>query len=312
MSILNSIESVLSIIIIIGLGYLLASKKWFDENTSKLFSRIVTNISLPALMVSNLLSSFSREDLFNSGAGLLIPFISILFAFMVGAVLAKFFIRKGVKGVFVTMFVASNTIFIGLPVNIALFGEHSVPYALMYYFANTTFFWIVGAYLISMDAPPKGSQTRPNPLKALISPPLLGFFIALILLIADIRLPSFILNTCKYLGNLTTPLSLLFIGITIYSINLKTIRLSMDMGLLLVGRFIISPLLIFLIFLFIPIQPLMLKVFIIQSAMPIMAQTAIIAKDYEADYQYSTVMITATTLLSLGVIPVLMILMGSF
>ena len=44
-----------------------------------------------------------------------------------------------------------------------------------------------------------------------------------------ISLPHFVLDACKYLGNMTTPLSMLFIGIAIYGVKLKNIKLSKDM-----------------------------------------------------------------------------------
>ena len=50
------------------------------------------------------------------------------------------------------MFTCSNTIFIGLPINMAIFGSRAVPYVLIYYIANTTFFWTWGVYKISQDS----------------------------------------------------------------------------------------------------------------------------------------------------------------
>ena len=54
-------------------------------------------------------------------------------------------------GTFASMFTLSNTIFIGLPVNFVLFGEGSLPYVLLNYIANTSFFWTIGAYSIARD-----------------------------------------------------------------------------------------------------------------------------------------------------------------
>ena len=41
--------------------------------------------------------------------------------------------------------------YIGLPVNLALFGDEALPFVLLYFFANTVFFWTVGNYSISHD-----------------------------------------------------------------------------------------------------------------------------------------------------------------
>jgi hypothetical protein len=99
---------------------------------------------------------------------------------------------------------------------------------------------------------------------------------------------------------------MLFIGITIHSIDLKTIRITKDMLVLFAGRFVISPLSILLLAMVFPLPPLMRNVFVIQAAMPVMTNTAIVSKAYGADSEYVAVMITATTIATIFVVPVYM------
>lgn len=310
---LNAIQSILCLIIIIGVGFYLTKIGWFNDSTSNLFAKLVTNISLPPLMIWTVTNSFDKEMILGSSKGLIIAFASIIICFLLSFVIAKLVIPKDRQGTFQIMFSMSNTIFIGLPVNVALFGEKSIPYALLYYVANTTLFWTMGVFLLAKDGGADGKGIISlKTLKTIFSPPLVSFFIAVLLVLTEIRLPSFILDTSKYLGNLTTPLSLMFLGITAHSLDLKKINLSLDLVLLSIGRFIISPLLVFALAYFIPIPSLMFKVFVIQAAMPIMAQTAIMAKTYNADYEYATIMISATTAASLVVIPILMIILSGY
>lgn len=311
MVILHSIESILTIIIIIAVGYYLTSKNWFNEETSKSFAKLVTNVSLPAYMISNLMGNFNKSKLEYLAAGLWVPFLSISLCILLSIVFSKLLkIKEGRKGTFESMFFNSNTIFIGLPINIALFGDKSVPYVLLYYIANTTFFWTLGVYFISKDSRDKtnGSKTSFNVIKNIISPPLLGFIIAIILILLNIKLPDFIMDTCKYLGQLTTPLSMIFIGISIYFVKLRDIKLNRDILGVLSGRFIISPLTMLLIVYFLPIPSLMKKVFIVQSAMPVMTNAPIIARAYNADSSYAAVTATVSTILSMVTIPIMMVL----
>jgi predicted permease len=76
--VLNAFQSVLSIIILIVLGYFLARRGFLDKNAASLFSRLVINVSLPAMMVYNVLSFFDREKLYSSGNGIIIPAASML------------------------------------------------------------------------------------------------------------------------------------------------------------------------------------------------------------------------------------------
>ena len=83
------------------------------------------------------------------------------------------------------------------------------------------------------------------------------------------------------------------------------------MAAILLGRFVLSPLLVFLIAASLHITGLMLKVFVIQSAMPIITQSAIVAKAYGGDYKYATVMVTVSNVVSMVFIPVYMWLLSN-
>ena len=53
-------ESVLSIMIMIMIGYFLAHKKLLDEKAINLITTIVINISLPMMMLNTILSNFNH------------------------------------------------------------------------------------------------------------------------------------------------------------------------------------------------------------------------------------------------------------
>lgn len=312
MVLLNAVQGVLTIVIMISIGYVLTEKKWFNEEISKVFAKLVTNVSLPSLMISDLMGSFTKDRLVNLSKGLIAPFLSIAVCYIISVAVSKILkVEKSREGTFQSMFFNSNTIFIGLPVNLALFGNKSMPYVLLYYIANTTFFWTLGVYCISKDTPAKhGSILSKATIKRIVSPPLLGFIAAVILILLKIELPLFIMDTCKYLGNLTTPLSMIFIGISIHSVKLKELKIDKDVLGILAGRFLVCPLVMFIVLLLMPMPELMKKVFIMQSAMPVMTNAPIIAKVYGADSNYAAVMVTLSTILSMITIPILIVIMS--
>ncbi len=310
MIIFHTIESIFSIVLMIITGYVLTDKGWFDEKASQLFSRIITNLAFPTYMIWNLMSTFNKDGLLHLAAGLVVPYSSMLACYVIGYAVSKVLkVKPNRQGTFRSMFFVSNTIFIGLPVNLALFGEQSVPYVLLYYIANTSLFWTIGASGIRNDGVSgKDKVSAIEVVKKVFSPPLLGFMLAIALILCDISLPYFILDTCKYLGNMTTPLSMLFIGIAIYGVKLSTIKISKDMIAILLGRFVISPMIVMAITYAIPLPLLMKKVFIIQAMLPVMTQTAIVAKNYQGDAEYAAIMTTVTTILAIVVIPVYMLI----
>jgi len=313
MVIFSALGSVFSIAIMVAIGYYLTAKRWFDSEVAGLFSKLVVNVSLPLLMFYNLVSNFDRSKLSHLAKGLIIPFLSIGICYLIGVLVAKTLnIDEKRRGTFESMFFASNAIFIGLPVNLALFGDDSVPYVLLYYIANTLFFWSLGVYCISKDGMEKGTvkMFSFDTVKRIFSPPLFGFMGAIIIILLNIYIPKFVLDSCMYIGNLTTPLSMFYIGITIYYVKFSEIKLNKDVFGVFLGRFLVSPLVVFLLAFYFPVDPLMKNVFIIQSAMPVVTSTAIVARIYNADNKYAAVMTVVTTIASIFFIPVYMVLLS--
>lgn len=58
------------------------------------------------------------------------------------------------------------------------------------------------------------------------------------MIVLDIHLPKFLMQGFQYVGNLTTPLSLIFIGIEISKLNWSDLHLESDLLSGIVGRFI--------------------------------------------------------------------------
>jgi len=309
MAALSAAQGILTILIMIFTGYILTAKGWFDDKAAALFSRIVVNVSLPALMISNLMSTFTRDKLLHYGLGSLAAFISIFIAYILALAVSYIFkIGNNERGLFAALFAFSNTIFIGIPVNQSLFGDKAIPYVLLYYVANTSLFWTIGIYGIIKDGnrDERMPLFSPETVKKILSPALMGFITGVLLILMGIKLPRFAMDTFKYIGDLTTPLSMFFTGIVIHNTGIEHIKFDKKIFLLSIGRFIVSPLLAFAALHFFPLNPLMKRVFIIQSSLPVMTQIAIVSRAYNGDHRFAAMMVTLTTALSLLVIPIYM------
>lgn len=307
----HAVGSVLTLFIIGAVGYLLASKGWFTPESKALLPRLVTLVALPAFMIHNITSSFDRDALFHLVYGSLVPFASISLCFCLSVLLSRLIkVPHPRKGIFQVGFTASNTIFIGVPVNLALFGENALPYVLLYYFANTTFFWTVGNYVLAADGGHKEKIFSPGSVKQIASPPMLGFLFGLTLLILNVKLPFFIADSMRYLGGLTTPLIILFLGVMVQGIRLRSVHPDRELLVLLLGRFVISPLTIILLCLLFPLPDLMRKVFVIQASLPTVTSLSLFASYYKSDPDFATIAVGASTLLSIITIPLFMVLMS--
>jgi len=310
MVLLNAVQSVLSIMIMIGIGYVLTHKQWFDAQTSSLFSRLIIYVTLPAMMLANLVNFFDRDQFMMMGAGFFVPLTAIFAAYGLAQLSSRVFrFPEEKKGVYSCLFALSNTIFVGLPVNVALFGEESIPYALIYYVANTLIFWTMGVYGIRRDVRETNGLTL-QMFRNVLTPPLIAFFLSALLVVMAVPLPRVIMDTSSTVGRMTTPLSLFFVGIVMYSMPLSRFRMNRLLVGVLIGRYLITPALVLFIMSFFSFPPLMRNVFVVQAAMPVMTQSVIVAQTYGADDQFAALGAVVTTLASLVVIPAYVIILG--
>ena len=309
--------NIFAIFAMMFVGYFLSYKKWFDRHTADTFSKMVLGLALPFEMFITITQKFSRAEFFQLIGGIIVPILSMVLAYFASKVLAQLLnVDTQRRGTFSTMFTCSKTIFIGLPINMAIFGSQAVPYVLIYYIANTTFFWTWGVYKISQDSQTfAGLDDIPKKfgvmagLKKVLNPAMLGFIIGICWLLTGVKVPLALANFSTSIGNLTTPLSMFIIGITVYFLGLRTLKLNKAIVGVLMGRFIISPLIIILITRVIVVPDIMVKVFFIQSSMPIQNSVPILARMYHADVEFATATLGYTVLSYLAVVPVLLAVM---
>ena len=319
---LTSLQSIIPIVLLIALGYILKGRGMFNDTFSSNLSRLIMSVILPAGVFVSVLHHMQTSDLWNLRYGLLVVGLTYFVSYIVAFIMMKILrVPPGRRGIFINMIVNDNCLFIGLPVQIALFGPEALPYFLLYYIGNTISVWMVGVFLIEMDPLPQnssatGESVRPSghkfSWKKLLPPPLMGFIVALIFLYAQIPLPTILHNTLNYLGDMVTPLSLLYIGIVLHDAGLKSMALNKDSLGGIFGRFVIAPLIMFGVIITvryiggITLEPIAMITFIVQSAGPVIAVLPIVANESGADLPFATGLVMISTILFVFVIPLIM------
>ena len=308
----KSLGSIFPIIVMIAIGYILKKRHWFHHTFSENVSKLITNVALPCSIFYSVLKYLNMDALREVSNRLIFTFASVIIGYI-----AAFFVirlvkmREGRRGVFYNAVVNANTIFIGLPLNLALFGEAASKYYLMYYITNTVSIWTLGYMLLANDSL-EGNQDGKGGfnLKKLLSPPLIAFVIAFIVLLSGIKVITPIVETTKYLGSVVTPLALLYIGIVLADAGLHSIRFDLDTNLALLGRFVFSSVvmigLLKIAGYFVQLNELEIKTFVIQSAAPVFAALPILTNETKGDIGYSTNVVTTSTILFTLVVPILM------
>jgi len=158
-------------------------------------------------------------------------------------------------------------------------------------------------HILPADAGVAAPWLSRKTLKVVLNPPLLGFLAGIILVMLDWRLPMPIEASFRYLGGMTTPLAMLFIGIAISKASWSEIKFDRELTAAMVGRFVICPLCVMVCLPFFALPKLMSDVFVMQAAMPAMTNTSIVAKVYGGDYKYAAMLTVVSTLLAVITTP---------
>ena len=340
---LTSLQSIIPIVLLISLGYFLKGRGMFNPTFSSNLSRFIMSVILPAGVFVSVLHHLHMSDLWDLRYGMLVVMLTYVIAYIVAFIMMKLVkVPKGRRGIFINMVVNDNCLFIGLPVQIALFGPEALPYFLLYYIGNTISVWLVGVFLMELDPLPNPANGQGDSLvnrlenkeeqgsskgnvvnsdkaqkpkfdwKKLLPPPLLGFFTALIFLFFEIPLAPILHNTLNYLGDMVTPLSLIYIGIVLHDAGLKSMSLNKDSIGGIVGRFVISPIIMFCVIMGlqygagIVLEPIAIITFVVQSAGPVIAVLPIVANEAKSDLPFATGLVMISTILFVVVIPIIM------
>ena len=301
---INGIISVLVVFVLLGVGFYFTKTHKWAENTPNVFSTTVVQIAAPALAITSIENRFTPELLKSSVVNLLIVTGCCLILYALGAGLARLLKLPPKKtAVFKVTYAFNNTMFIGLPIISIIFGEEGLPYLFTCYLVAIVMFWSLGAWTISKASDTIESQAFS--IRRIFSPGLIGVMIGCFLAAFELHLPTVLETSLTYLGNLTVPLSLLVIGSNLAnSVSKGMLKINIDQVLILVGKFVISPLLFWGTFSLFGISGLPLHVFIMIAALPCHAQTAILAQFYDVEGEYSSNMVSISTLVSLVTIPI--------
>ena len=305
--VLQAVQSVLSMIVLMLVGGWLAGKPWFRDNGgSGMLSKLIVQVFVPCYMLTNVLNKVgTRENLVQILASFPIPLATVLLGLVLGLGAAKALgIKAPRRGVFINVMTFTNCVFIGFPIVTSLFGDEAAAAGMVYYMANTTCFWTIGVSLLREDGGHEEPIFSKAGLKKLVSPPLMGFFAGVVMVVLGLGLHPVLAGPIGQLGAMATPLAMVFVGCILRNADWKKLRLSRDLVLVVLFRFVICPALVLVLVRLLPIPQLYRRVFFIMSAMPAMTQLSVMCKESGSDVEFASLLIAVTTVLSIFLIPV--------
>lgn len=312
-AVLQSAQAVLVLFSIAYVGFETSRRGWYNDNSRKLMARLV-NLCLPLFLFYNVTSKFTHEDLVSVLRVVGLPFVTVGFNWLVSLAIVRLgWVRKEVAGAFIACFTGATVTFLGIPVISIMFGEESIGYLLVYFFANVIFIWTISLYCIQLDGVHRAGRAQPRlfslrSVKMFFQPPLQGFVLGMLFVAFAVPVPDAVTMITRDLGRITSPLALIFIGMTIQYIGIEKIRhIPREVWFILFSCFILRPVVMALATGYVGMDPLARQVFIVSSCMPVSSVIGVLAKNYGADEAFCSEAVGISTIALLFALPVVLL-----
>ena len=289
-----------ALLIMIGAGVLAARRGMWDQHSNDCISRMIVNIFNPLLVFSSAANSVGKIPLQRMGSVGLIAAAMFLIFILAGMLLTPLFDKDPAqRKIFQLMFVFSNLGFIGIPVVNSILGTDYVVYVTEFLLVYTLVFYTYGIAL--MDG-----RFTASSLKNMLNPGNLFGIAGLLLLIAKIHLPDFLLTAVNYLGNATSPLALMAVGYTLMKSDQRKTFGNVKIYFFSLVKLLVLPLLLLPVLKMLPVAPDLLPVCMVMFGMPVGNMPLMLGTEKGIDCSVCTSAILVSTILCVITIPILL------
>ena len=288
------IFSILSIYIFIVMGYL--AKKFFkeqiDDKTITLLNVYFLQVFLTfwGLLIRPIdLSLFVAPALYLGIVGI---------SLVVTAFAARwFFTTKKEYSIATVAALIGNTGNLGIPLNIAIFGEASIPYTTIINLMNVFVVYTVGVFYYS-----RGTFDTKTSLKNILKLPILwAALLAIALSLGGYKPDKVILDTLMMGAYASMTMQLFLFGIYLYGTQIKEMNRHL-IAWVLGFKFLFLPLLAFFVLHFLKLDSLLKGVLFIELMMPLAVANVNLASLYDCKPKIVTTLVFISSLAFLGIV----------
>ncbi|MGN0985802.1 MAG: AEC family transporter [Candidatus Enterenecus sp.] len=309
------LSNLLGLFLLILTGYAAARLRILPAGISAPLSSFLLKIAVPCTVFLSLLRPYDPAFLTDMLTVLVLALFILLSGYFLSRLLARLCgVRQGRRGIWAFGAAFSNFGFMGFPIVLALFGEDGLALAAIFGLATNLLVYSLGAWGIRSDAGAgQASGKKVKWTSVLLSPINFGTLLGLVFYFARWSLPTPILTPVTHLGNLTTPLSMIIIGIDISRTRVRDTLRDRDALTASAARLVVMPLYTFAVLkaanlLFPFSDPLIFGVVFLLCAMPAAAVTAILAEDYGINQELGSRIVFLSSLFSILTLPIMTLL----
>lgn len=280
------------------IGYVACKKEYFDQEFGKKLSWLVVNVANPMLAISAVVNNeeqIAKKDFYVT---VLLAICFYAFFLILAQILPRLIgVQKSDIGVYKMMTTFNNIGFMGFLVIAAAYGNgaliYAVPFSIMFNILCYT--WGIQTLCGGGE---KGNWKR------IINIGTISGIISIVLFFMQIPVPKMICSLSAGLSNLTGPLSMLVIGISIAAMELKDLFTDVKLLKFALIKLLAVPVAAMLLVCQVIDNRLICEVFLVMMATPAASMCAMLSQQYGGDYELAAKGVALTTILSVVTMPI--------
>lgn len=301
---------VLTLFLLMLPGIFLRKTRIVGKDELKPINQLLIYVGNIALIISTFIQPF-RADVFKDCLWVLLFSFIAHTLFTVAALLLFRKSERGKRDVRRFGMVFSNAVFMGLPVITTLINKEAGIYASFYNVFFQIFVWSVGAYLYT------GDRKYISLKKIIVNPGVIPLIIGLTVYLTGIGgyIPTVVSDALSYLAGLVFPISMIIVGMRLADCDFHGIFREKGFFLSAAMRLLLLPAAVWLIMKLLTVAGLdisrnvMISV-VACSSTPSASFTVAFAERYNGDGAEASKLVSLTTLLSVGTMPLIALLLN--
>ena len=305
------IQQMIIIFILIGIGVLLYKKEMLSEMTSGQISGLIVNLTNPALLISSALQEGPKASMQELGTALCVDLVIYGILIAAGLLIPRILrVPDGYHYSYQMLTVFGNVGFIGIPLATAVLGAECLIFVSIYNLLYNVFIYTFGISLLHRAAARQASARQEqsisakNRWKKLVNIGTISAVATIVIYLDDFRAPAVLSSTLTYIGQSTTLLSMLVLGVSVAQMTIKDIFAHPKLyGFVLLRQILVPVGCIMLLRLFLDNQ-LLLHTTVLMLAVPAGNMPLMLSKQLQIDTDTISQGIILTTILGLVTIPV--------
>lgn len=301
MEISSVLAKMAMLVLLMLVGYLCAKLHITGPEFNKRVNPIVINV----LLTATILNSAINVETTLSGT-VILEYIGIATLMMFIMLAVSWFVPKLMRvrgsdaGVLSTLMMFMNNAFVGFPVVQAVFGTEAVFYASLSNIPFNTMLYTIGTAMLRGS----GEKQKFN-WRQLLTMPLIATFLAVVLFLTHLHVPTVIADTVSTLSAATTPMSMIIIGTSLGGIPLKHAFGDWRVYIASFVRLLVCPVVVWAVLRLFVSDPMMLGIPVLLSACPSAMIITALCLQHGKDEALSSKVIFMSTVLSAATIPFL-------